>query len=294
MKRTIKNIFIVLVLLPTFTYSHNKIIYLISSPRSLSVAFTRMMQARGDFSIFHEPCECAFNTITWPDMAQKVYKEASPKTFDAAKQVILQEALEKPVFVKEIVTGAKHFLMNDEAFVSKPQVYFVFLVRCPHAIITSFCKARLSLRPDVQLPSDFSYRIGCQPLYELFHFIQEKAVHPPLLILTEDLYNNPIQTVQAFCKHVDIPYDEKAMHWQDLGSDFDGSQAWHEYKHKDTVHRWHGNAIHSTGFARPAHYDSDDQGNPTFKEVKLDWQEIAHTCYEENMIYYKALLTEFK
>ena len=298
MKHIIKAILIVSVSLPTFNSCNNKLVYFISSPRSLSVSFTRMMQQRGDFSIFHEPCQCAFNTITWPDLASTIYKDTAPKTFETAKQLIIDESLQKPVFVKEMVIAAKHFLMHDEVFVTQPDVYFVFLIRSPHAVITSYCKTRLSLTAaDVSLPSDLSDRVGCKAMYELLHFIQKKAVHPPLLILTEDLYTNPTATVQAFCNHVDIAYDEQAMQWQDLGPDFDGAQEWHEYKHKDTVHRWHGTAIHSTGFTRPALYDVDEQGNPTFKEIKElkpEWLSFAQTCYEANIIYYKALLAEFK
>ena len=72
--------------------TENKIVYLISPPRSLSVAFLRMMEARGDFTTMNEPSQWAYNVIENYEMAKPWFKNDAPQTFDEVKQIIFKKA----------------------------------------------------------------------------------------------------------------------------------------------------------------------------------------------------------
>ena len=49
----------------------HKIIYFISTPRSLSTVFTRMIYGMGTFEIFHEPSQPIYNAKTWHAITHK-------------------------------------------------------------------------------------------------------------------------------------------------------------------------------------------------------------------------------
>jgi|GEM_PF-1881011 len=68
-----------------------KIVCLLSPPRSLSVGFTRMMESRGDFTIFHEPCVSVYNAMKGYEFSLEWFREDAFKTFDEVKNAIYQE-----------------------------------------------------------------------------------------------------------------------------------------------------------------------------------------------------------
>ena len=123
----------------------NKIIYLISPPRSSSVAFLRMMQARNDFIIMHEPTILAHHFFNHTKefesgIITEWYNENAPKTFEEVKKQILENACIGQVFVKEMGFAAKDFLVENKDFASAQNVTFVILLRNPHHAIISFYK----------------------------------------------------------------------------------------------------------------------------------------------------------
>lgn len=283
-KKIILQVILYLFILPC--RSNNKLIYLISTPRSLSVAFLRMIQAHGQFTIFHEPSQCAFNSITWPELVPMIYLENAPKTFKAVKQKIFNELRYKNVFAKEMVFAVKDFLITDEEFLIHPDIYFVFLLRAPNETVISYCKN------SIKIPNDLSHRIGCKAMYELIKVIKQKAKNPPFYIFTEKLYQNPHKIISEFCKHVGIEFKENALKWEDLGSDFAG-ELWNEYKKKEFVQKWHYDAIRSNGFNKPEIYETNKNG-PTFSEIiNPDHRKIIIQAYQENLPYYKLLINEF-
>jgi hypothetical protein len=266
--------------------SDNKIIYLISSPQSLDVAFLRMMQARGDFALFHEPSQCAFNLKAWPELAQIIYRADAPKTFQETQRRITEHAQTRPVFVKEMAFAVHDFFMNNHALVTRPNVYFVFLVRNPHEVIISYCSKALNI------PADLSARVSCKAIYELCGLVRRCGARQPLLIFADELAQNPARVVQRFSEYCGIEYDARALHWSDLGPDFDGAVEWHEYKLPEFVQRWHGEAIKSIGFCQLQAYAVDSQGNPTFEEVPAEHRDQFVRAYQENLQYYQLLKRE--
>jgi len=259
----------------------HKIIYLVSGPRSLSVAFTRMMYARGDFEIFHEPSLYAYTSARYPEFASLTYAEDGFKSFEEVKRAILAASIKNPVFVKEISSSAAEFIAKDAEFMQNEQVHFVFLARNPHHSTISFYKKIY------QIPPDFPHLIGLEPLYQLYTAVKEKAKHPPIVILSEDLYSKPEKTVDIFCKMVGIKPLPHALSWENLGAKFDGKSEWHDVKKTASLAHWHGRALQSEGFRKPASYEVDVQGEPTFSEVQdPKHRQACREAWKHNLPYY--------
>lgn len=265
----------------------HKIVYLISPPRSLSVAFMRMMAARGDFAIIHEPSQLPLCKQKGFTQAEEWFLKGTASCFQDVTNLILEKAKTSNVFVKEMVTAAELLLQDNSALVKNPNVYFVFLMRNPHHTIISFSK-KSTVSGDA---TTFSYLTGYKILYELYNYLSENAVHKPYLILTEDLYNNPEKTLKGYCAYLKIPYLPQALQWESLGSEFTGQKEWGEVKKTGAIQHWHADALKSTGLEKPQQYKVDAKGNPTFEEIENpDYKKVAMQAYRENLPYYNNLL----
>ena len=102
----------------------NKIVYMISPPRSLSVAFTRMVYERGDFDIFLEPSLYAHACTCHPKVNAKLFRSVAYPTFDKVKQALYNAAEHRPVFVKEVSFAVGELLLKDPEFVQHENIYF--------------------------------------------------------------------------------------------------------------------------------------------------------------------------
>ncbi len=264
-----------------------KIVYFISPPRSMSVAFTRMMEARGDFAIFHEPSQYAYDLIYLPEFTATWFRDGAISTFEEVKKALLAKAEQKQVFAKEMSFAVENFLLNDLEFVQNPNVHFVFLIRNPHPTAISFYN-KLGIWPE-----EWNFFLGYKAEYEIFQFVKKNAVHKPFIIFTEDLYQDPEKTIQAFCKRMEIPFIPESLHWEALSPDFTGEKEWHELKVPHHTHHWHGEAICSSGFGKPRSYEVDVQGNPTFSEIKNEKdREVLKQAYLLHLPYYEKLKAE--
>jgi hypothetical protein len=283
MKRIIQ-LFWVFLLISNGDFAINKIVYLISPPRSLSVAFMRMMQARGDFAVFHEPSQKSYDLIHDQEFAQQSFVDNAPSTFSEVKQQIFETAAHRNVFVKEMSFAVRDFLIADKEIMQNPNVRFIFLVRNPHHSIISFYKKCASI------PKNFSFLCGYQATYELFKAAQERGVRKPLIIYSEDLYENSENTAKLICNHLEIPFLPQSLSWQDLSSEFEGHQEWHETKFKEVTQHWHGEAIRSSGWGKPSSYHVDEHSQPTFEEITDSEHRLAcQKAYEENKLYYDLM-----
>jgi hypothetical protein len=264
-----------------------KIVYFISPPRSMSVAFTRMMEARGDFTIFHEPSQYAYDKIYYPELTAAWFREGALPTFDEVKKALLAKAEQKQVFAKEMSFAVEDFLLNDLEFVQNPNVHFVFLIRDPHPTAISFYN-KLGVWPE-----EWNFLLGYKAEYEIFQFVKKNAVNKPFIIFTEDLYQDPEKTIQAFCNRLEIPFISESLHWEALSRDFTGEKEWHELKVPHHTHHWHGEAISSSGFGKPRSYEVDGQGNPTFNEIKNEMhRSTIRQSYFMHLPYYEKLKAE--
>ena len=74
--------------------------------------------------------------------------------------------------------------------------------------------------------------------------MQNAGGHPPVVIDSEDLVDNPAATMAAYCAAVELPFIADALHWQP------GQRS--EWARSS---RWHEDAAASSGFEPPARRD---------------------------------------
>lgn len=285
-----KKLFLISALAVAFYVQTNtsapQIIYTISPPRSLSVAFLRCIETLGGFHIMHEPSQACF-VDAWCPEYNKFFKENNFKSYQhVAAEIISRSAMQR-VFVKEMSFSVAPFISNHLEFVAHPDIQFILLLRNPHHSTISFYKRK------GETNKLFSYLIGYKSLYEIFLLLKQHAKRPPILIKSEDLYENTQATLTALCASLEIPYDGKPLMWNDLGNDFAGTNEWQELKCKDAAQHWHGSAIRSTGITKPNIYAIDEHGQPTFEEItNVADRAACKQAYEENLPYYLLLKQE--
>lgn len=264
----------------------NKIIIMVSPPRSLSVAFLRMMETRGDFVVMNEPSQYAYISIEFPELTDDWFHNDAFKTFEQVKQKIFELAKTSHVFVKEMSFAIEEFILQDQELINDKRVQFIFLLRNPHHQIISFYK---------KIPrwqAGFSDIVGYKATYHIFEKIKSQAINKPLIILSENLYQKPYATVKNFCAAVDIEFKEHALQWEKLDQNFTGEQ-WHEIKQSELTHHWHDQAIASNGFIQPHIYETDQEGNPTFTEIgDEEHKNMCKNAYQENLFYYNLMFED--
>ena len=270
------------------SYAEHKIVYLISPPRSLSTAFLRMMEARGDFESIHEPSLSPYWEIYRNSPRNLLVRKDVPHSFEDVKKLITAKAATTNVFVKEISFSVRNFLLKDTDLIKRDNVHFVFLVRNPHHSVLSFYKKQKSKNLK-QVP--FSNTIGYRDCYELLTHVKQHAVNKPCIIFSEDLYTEPEATIALFCNFLKIPYKVDALAWKNL-NEASASISWKEFKTKKLLDTWHSDAIKSSGFHKPTEYKVDANGKPTFEEVANEQhKKTCEYAYTENLTYYQQLLT---
>jgi len=284
------------IFLPTSekTKQSHKIIYMISTARSLSTVFARYMAARGDFSVFNEPAFPPF--LANHSEAYKLFiptfkEETLQTTYADINAKILQKAASQNIFIKEMPFLAKDFLLNNSTLIKNPDIHFVFLIRNPHEVLLSFNKCWPISQNEVSVQAE---AVDYKVLFNLYTHIEQHATKKPYIIISEDICSNPAKTIQDFCTVTDIPFDTSKLEWRDLGDNFDIT-AWNEDKKAAPVKHWHENAIRSTGFKK--HISSqkkcDRDGNPTFEEIEdSEVRCLVMNLYARNLPFYKKFLEE--
>ena len=181
----------------------HKILVLWATPRSTSTAFEWMMRMRGDLTCFHEPFGEAWykgEDARWPRIRPDSDRVPG-LTFASVREELLTAAAQGPVFSKDFPHYIEH-LWTDE-FLD----YFnhSFLVRDPAKVITSMYKPW----PDFELKE-----VAFVEQRELFDRIADKLGQPPPVIDSDDLLENPLGVVEAYCRAVGISFIEEALTWE--------------------------------------------------------------------------------
>ena len=280
---------LILILTPCLSFSSNKIVYLISPPRSLSTAFLRMIQARGDFDAMNEPSLDVFHHLRQGGPNSQFFSKDSYKTFEELDQAIVKKAEQTNIFVKEISFSVEKFFLNNNDLLKRNNTHFIILVRNPHhALISFYNKCGGWIKRDT-----FTTETCYASLYAIFQHLKKHAVNKPAIVLSESLYSTPSVTLPNICNFLAIPYLATAGSWQALDTTFTGT-SWHHFA--NTPHRankWHSDALQSTQFHTPTQYKIDDKGQPSFEEItNATHREICTTIYHKNLEYYNLLLAE--
>lgn len=261
-----------------------RIVFLISPPRSMSAACARMMQARGDFEVFHEPFHLSYVCQFHPYHAPYVFVPGTHATYEEVKQTLFDTAKSKAVFVKEVSFDLEYYLLHDLELIRDERVHFVFLMRDPHSSVISFYKKSQFC------PATLNYLIGYEPLYNIFQTVKNESPNQIVFLSAEQMAEHPEETVKKLCEELDIPFLHHALHWASLDDGFDVHAEWHEMKIDQAVQQWHQDALESTGFKQLSRYARDSDGSPTFEEIgNLEHREKYRECYLHNLKFYELL-----
>lgn len=203
----------------------NRILALWSAPRCRSTAFLRMMTARGDFAVVHEPFSHVADFGEADVAGRTVRSEA--ELIDA----LYAAAADRPLFFKDTTDFHYPGVLADTRFLR--DVTHTFMIREPGAAIASHHR----LNPDLGRDE-----IGFAWLREIFDAVAAATGEAPVVLDGDELVTDPEGLVGAYCRRVGIPYVPEALTWQSGMLD--------EWRR---TARWHAEASATTGFvAAPA------------------------------------------
>lgn len=99
----------------------------------------------------------------------------------------------------------EHLLANN--------VKHVFLIRNPKESIPSFY--RLVTRADIGLGRFDHEQLGIRQSAELYRFMERELLTPPMVIDSDDLFDNAEAIVRKLCSLINIEYDPRMLSWPD-------------------------------------------------------------------------------
>ena len=198
----------------------HRIVALWAVPRSTSTAFEWMMRQRGDMACFHEPYGEAWyqgEAPLWPRATADSLRTPG-LTLDSVTATLLEAAANRPVFTKDF----PHYI--DHIWDAEILSHFAhsFLIRDPAKTITSIYD---------KWPDFHEKEVGFPEQRALFDIIAERDGHPPPVIDSDDLLEDPVRITHLWCEAVGIPFLEDALTWQPGA--------------RDEVSWWDGGSFHA-------------------------------------------------
>jgi hypothetical protein len=203
----------------------HRIIALWSHPRSMSTAFERIMRSRGDLECLHEPFmyDYYINRST-KEMPLFKARDEHPKSYDAIRDMILEKAERRPVFLKDMSYYVIPHILTDTAFLDR--VSHSFLIRDPKASILSY--ARLD-------PGMLIDEIGLEAQWRHAEVVAKRTGKPPVVVRSEAVQSDPEGQMHLYWQALGLSDKPEALHWNDPAP-----SDWKQ------VEGWHGDAIAST------------------------------------------------
>lgn len=233
------------------------VIALWAHPRAMSTAFLRMMIARGDLTVVHEPLV----TLTDEGSVDLPAPDGGTVTVRSAGQVLahLRElARDRPVFVKDTLEYRYQYLFDHPEELAG--IRHTFIIRHPAPTISS----HYAMKPTVTCPE-----IGYEHQYDLYSLVSQVAEEPPVVLSAERLLAEPARVVAAYCAAVGLPYLAHALRWE--------PQDRPEWRR---TRQWHVTAAGSSGFsAVPRRY-----------EVTVENDDRLRAFYEHHHPFYERLV----
>ena len=204
------------------------ILVLWATPRSTSTAFEWMMRMRGDHTCFHEPLGEAWHQgddARWPRLGPDSPRQPG-LTMDSALRTLEEAARSGPVFSKDFAYYIAH-LWTPEYLA---RFRHSFLIRHPAKVLPSY-RSKMGRFDEVEA--------GFAELRELFDRVADHTGEIPPVVDSDDLLENPVAIVDAYCRAVGIEFIEEALSWEP------GERR--EVLWYDTEGVWHANLKSSTG-----------------------------------------------
>jgi len=177
-----------------------------ATPRSTSTAFEKAMANRGDMYCFHEPYAEAY--YYGADRRNDRYYIADPTlplkqnlTIASVHQELIELSSNASVFIKDFAYSIMH--MATDKFLDN--FTHMFLIRDPEKVITSFC----TRWPDATLAE-----IGFEELHTLYQRVSDRNGTAPVVIDSDELLQDPVTGMKAYCDSVSIPFLADALAWK--------------------------------------------------------------------------------
>lgn len=199
------------------------------------------MRERGDLQCFHEPL--MYDYYIHRQVRKMPYFEKQddhPVSYEAVRDMLLERAETKPVFVKDMSYYVVPQIFNDTDFLKR--ITHFFLIRDPLASIPSYYK----LDNDVTL-----HEIGLESQWQLYEHLRQLGITAPI-VEAEAIRNDPQTIISKLWEAMDLDYCEHAFSWQRRSS---GAQNTADIPDAPTVNDWqqvsgwHQSVIASTGIA---------------------------------------------
>lgn len=237
----------------------HQLIVMWAPPRSLSTAFLRVIAARGDFEVLHEPL-C--------DLAACGQYSHRRENGDATVLLSIPDFLDHvdslrnrgPVFVKDTCEFDYEADLVGSGYLREAQ--HVFMLRDPAKAINS----HFAINPN--LSSD---EVGYRHLVKLYHQVKAESKAAPIFVEAERLAAAPQATIHAFCARTGLVYIPNSLEWEKGHLDI-----WQR------TQRWHLDAANSTGIGHVAkQYDFTVDNHPPLQDL-----------YRDNLPFYQYLKAE--
>ncbi|GAA4669772.1 sulfotransferase family protein [Phytohabitans rumicis] len=226
-------------------------------PRALSTAFLRMMIARGDVTVVHEPLV----TLVDEGNVPLPTRDGGTVTVTSLGDVLAHLAdlaRDRTVFVKDTLEYRYAYLFDHPDEIADS--VHTFIVRHPSRTISS----HYAIKPTVTCPE-----IGYEHQYELFEHVRRVARKAPVVVSAEDLLRDPEGTIAAYCASVGLPFLPEALHWTP-----EDRAEWQRTR------KWHLDVERSHGFAPVA---------KSF-EVTVENSPQLRSYYDHQYPFYERLL----
>mgnify|MGYP003386356607 CR=1 FL=1 len=278
----------------------NKVVYLISPPRSLSTAFLRSIQARNDFHVINEPGTYAYFNTHSEVVKKRLFGDEIPQldTYDKIEENVFQMSKYKNVFVKEISFSMEEYLKfhsnTNSNWIKQKNLHFIFLLRNPYDTALSIYK---KLKPDGL--KTLNKQLGYISSYHLYQYIVEHGSNEPIIIKSEDLYHDSIKLMKSLCKQLNISYTSNMTTWNHISNNMPLKDS----KVSEYTQHWHSDAMQSNGFHIPNNHHqnsiqdrSDGDGlknNVLFENIDdINIRKVYQDVYQEHLPFYQELLLQ--
>lgn len=263
--------FISLIFTQLYTEEH-KIQIMMTVPRTISTAFERAMIERGDHKVFHEPwnSEYIFRNKLGGAPPTEIIQAGG---YNGIKELFYKYALQRPVYVKDMVWAIKEEILNDEALLSDSKVILSILMRDPALSIESFfLKIKENVSEDKAL--EITRWVFCYDalvlLAEKYHQIRGEW---PIFVEAEELCENPAAVIQNYCQRAGIAYMPEALTWEK-----EMPEDWEHFK------KWHQDAADSGGFNI-----SKKKAYKPFSAVDEKYVPLLEMIYQTQKPHYEKL-----
>lgn len=186
-------------------------------PRSVSTAFERVMRARGDLKVLHEP----FMYHHYLNRSQRLFPDFEPdpehpQSYGDIRAMILKHAAAGPVFFKDMAYYVTEDLPSDRGLMAA--ISHAFLIRDPAEAILSYHRRD---------PGFTCTELGHEAQFRLYEALAA-AGHEPLVLRSDRLRSAPRETMARYWSAVGLSFAEHAFAWDGaVPEDWRSVAAWH-------------------------------------------------------------------